>query len=266
MDHVLDVPGAKLHYELRGDGPLVVLFGTPMDARSFEGLADLLAGEHTVLTTDPRGIRRSTITDHAAPISIETRADDLARLIAHVDAGPAAVLGSSGGAVTALGLAQHHPDAVRLVIAHEPPLTELLPEHEELRAKGADIAATHLAGDVLGAWRKFLEMAHIFLPEEVVQMMAAPGSPQDIADADFQYSHLFTPTVTWEPDTTLLKGAAGKIVVGLGEESTGQICERTSRALAASLGTEPVMFPGGHIGFAEDPAAFAPRLREVLGR
>ena len=54
-------------------------------------------------------------------------------------------------------------------------------------------------------------------------------------------------------------------MVGIGEESAGQLCDRTSRALAAALGIEPTMFPGGHIGFAEDPDGFAARLRAVLG-
>ena len=31
-----------------------------------------------------------------------------------------------------------------------------------------------------------------------------------------------------------------------------------------ALGTEPTMFPGGHIGFAEDPGGFATRLRSVV--
>jgi hypothetical protein len=34
-------------------------------------------------------------------------------------------------------------------------------------------------------------------------------------------------------------------------------------ALAAALGIEPTMFPGGHLGFAQDPAGFATRLRAV---
>src|SRR5690349_8616693 len=97
---ILEVPGASLHYELRGSGPLVVLVAAPMDARSFEPLADLLAADHTVLTTDPRGIFRSRVADPDADATVELRADDIARLIAHVDRGPAAVLGSSGGAVS----------------------------------------------------------------------------------------------------------------------------------------------------------------------
>ena len=59
----LRVPDADLHYELRGSGPLVVLVGAPMDARPFTGLAELLATDHLVLTTDPRGINRSKLDD-----------------------------------------------------------------------------------------------------------------------------------------------------------------------------------------------------------
>ena len=53
-------------------------------------------------------------------------------------------------------------------------------------------------------------------------------------------------------------------MVGIGDESTGQLCDRTSSALAAALGIEPTMFPGDHTGFADDPDGFATRLRTVL--
>src|SRR5881628_2422946 len=89
MDNTLKVAEAELYYEVRGSGPLVVLVGAPMDARSFAPLADLLAADHTVLTTDPRGINRSTVRDRDQDSTPEQRADDLSRLIAHLDAGPA---------------------------------------------------------------------------------------------------------------------------------------------------------------------------------
>jgi pimeloyl-ACP methyl ester carboxylesterase len=57
----LDVPGARLYYEVRGQGTPVALVGAPMKASSFAPLADLLAAEHTVLTTDPRGINGSAV-------------------------------------------------------------------------------------------------------------------------------------------------------------------------------------------------------------
>src|SRR2546429_1848017 len=69
----LEVPGARLYYEVRGRGPLVVLVGAPMDARSFGPLAELLAGDYTVLTTDPRGINRSPVDDPSQDRSEERR-------------------------------------------------------------------------------------------------------------------------------------------------------------------------------------------------
>jgi pimeloyl-ACP methyl ester carboxylesterase len=259
------VPDALLHHEVRGRGPLVVLVGAPMDAQAFAGLADLLAVDHTVLTTDPRGINRSKVDDPDQDSTAEMRADDLARLIRHVDAGPAVVLGSSGGAVSALALAQAYPDLVHTVIAHEPPSLNLLEDREELHAGTEDIIATHLSGDVAGAWRKFLAQANIVIPDEVFEMMfAGERDAQQIADDRFQHEHMLRPTVQWMPDVAVLNSIPTRVLIGIGEESTGQICDRTSRALCALLGTEPTMFPGDHTGFAHDPATFETRLREVL--
>lgn len=263
MNRILDVPGARLHFEVRGEGPLVVLVGAPMDARSFAPLADLLANDHTVLTTDPRGINRSAVADRDADSTPEQRADDLARLIGHVGAGPAAVLGSSGGAVSVLALAEARPELVDLVIAHEPPLNGLLEDREELFAETEEIIAAYVAGDVVGSWRKFMALANIGMPEPLFQMFfGGPRDPQTAADELFQYEHMIRPSTRWLPDVERLRAAP--LLIGLGEESTGQLCERTSKALGGLLGLEPTMFPGGHTGFAEEPEKFAVRLREVL--
>jgi pimeloyl-ACP methyl ester carboxylesterase len=261
----LRVPDADLHYELRGSGRLVVLVGAPMDARPFTGLAELLSTDHLVLTTDPRGINRSRLDDPDQDATLDQRADDLARLIRHVDAGPSVVLGSSGGAVSVLALTQAHPDLVHTVIAHEPPLNELLPERAELRSGMDEVAAMHLDGDVRGAFRLFIKLANLPVPDAVIDQMLADDRPaQDQADDRFQHAHMMRPTVRFEPDIAALKAASSRIVIGIGEASAGQLCDRTSRALAGLLGIEPTMFPGGHVGFAEDPAAFAARLRTVL--
>ena len=261
----LEVPGARLHYEVRGQGPLVVLVGAPMDARSFGPLAELLAGDYTVLTTDPRGINRSPVDDPGQDSTPEMRADDLARLVACVDAGPAVVLGSSGGAVSALALVQGHPEVVRGVIAHEPPLLELLPDAAELNAKNEVVIARWLAGDYAGSWRAFLENANIQLPEGVFEAVFG-GEPdaQALADTTYQNTRMLRPTTRFVPDVAVLRAAGARVMVGIGEASAGQVCDRTSRALASALGIEPTMFPGGHTGFAEDPAGFATRLRSVL--
>jgi pimeloyl-ACP methyl ester carboxylesterase len=261
------VPGARLHYEVRGSGPLVVLAGAPMDAAAFAPLADLLAADHTVVTTDPRGINRSPLDDPEQDSTPELRADDLARLVTHLDAGPATVFGSSGGAVTALALVQAHPELVRTIIAHEPPFFALLDDRERLAAQTEDFIATYLSGDVLGAWAKFMDLAGIVLPDGMLeQMFGGERDPQAVADERRWFAHEIRGTSYWQPDLGALGEAAPRIVIGIGEESAGQHCDRTSRALAGVLGTEPVMFPGDHIGFVEDPERFATKLRSVLNQ
>jgi pimeloyl-ACP methyl ester carboxylesterase len=261
----LRVPGANLHHEVRGQGPLVVLVGAPMDATAFAPLADLLAADHTVLTTDPRGVHRSPVDDPDADSTPELRADDLSRLITALDAGLATVLGSSGGAVTALALFQAHPEQVSTVIAHEPPLTELLPDRAQLLAGTEATIATYLAGDRVGAWRAFLAQADITMPEEVFEaMFASPREPAQAADERHWFAHEMRATTVWRPDLAVLGAAADRVVVGIGANSTGELCDRTSTALAAALGIEPTRFPGGHTGFVEDHAAFANQLRAVL--
>ncbi|NUS42184.1 MAG: alpha/beta hydrolase [Mycobacteriaceae bacterium] len=261
----LAVPGARLYYELRGRGPLVAVVGAPMHSEPFAPLAEQLAADHTVLTTDPRGHFGSVLDDPESDSTPDLRAGDLARLLRHVGGGPAAVFGSSGGAMTALALLQSDPELVHTVIAHEPPVSELLPDRAEQRAQRADIIATYLSGDNLGAVRKFLASAGLTMPEEVFQhMFGGDRSPAQLAAEDYFYRHELGSTGSWSPDLDALRAERGRLVIGIGDESAGQFCDRTSRALAAALDLEPTLFPGDHGGFMGDSAAFADRVRTVL--
>ena len=261
----LQVPGAELYYELRGHGPLIALHAAPMDAASFHRLAELLAGDRTVLTCDPRGINHSRVDHPDQDVTPEMRADDLARLLRHVDAGPATLLGSSGGAVSALALTQVNPELVDTVIAHEPPLAEVLSDCEELRAQTDDMIQTYLAGDRRGAWSRFMHTANIHLPAELFEAMFGGQLQAQAADDErFSFAHMERTTTFWKPDLPALRNTEVTLIVGLGEHSAGELCDRTSRALAAEIGIEPTVFPGGHLGFVEDPEAFAARLRDVL--
>lgn len=261
----LRVGGAELYYELRGHGPLIALHAAPMDAASFTPLAELLAVDHTVLTCDPRGINRSRVDHPDRDVTPDQRAEDLAALLRHVDAGPATLFGSSGGAVSALALTQADPDLVHTVIAHEPPLAELLPHREELRIQTDDMVQIYLAGDRRGAWARFMESGNIHLPAELFEaMFGGPIDGQAAADERFAFAHMERATTFWRPALSALRESDVTLVVGIGEASADELCDRTSRALAAEIGIAPTMFPGGHIGFAEDPTAFATRLRDLL--
>ena len=128
----LDVPGATLTYDIRpGEAatPILMVIGSPMGASGFGTLARHFP-DRTVVTYDPRGVERSIKADPASPSTPDEHADDLHRLIAELDAGPVDIFASSGGAVNALALVAQHPEQVRTLVAHEPPLAAILPDRE----------------------------------------------------------------------------------------------------------------------------------------
>lgn len=78
----LRVNGATLHYEARGQGPLLLLIpGGTGGAASFDGVVDGLAAEYTVATYDPRGMSRSALDDPDAEQRVAEHADDAFRLL-----------------------------------------------------------------------------------------------------------------------------------------------------------------------------------------
>src|SRR5215469_16935808 len=154
--HALDVPGARLYYEQRGTGPLLLMIGSPMDSTGFAGLASALAGDYTVVTYDPRCIGNSKRDDTSQDVTPDQQADDVHRLLSAFGGGPAAVFGSSGGATVGLALVTAHPGQVHTLVAHEPPVVELLPNSAQVRAQFEDIYDTYRAGGAEKAWPKFL--------------------------------------------------------------------------------------------------------------
>src|SRR5690606_7688078 len=107
--------------------PPLLLIGQPMDASGFATLASLLP-ERTVVTYDPRGLGRSARKDGRTDHDPRVQAADVRALIDAVGGAPVDLFGSSGGAITALALVERYPDAVRTLVAHEPPCVGLLPD------------------------------------------------------------------------------------------------------------------------------------------
>ena len=129
----LQVPGARITFDVRRNAestePILLLIGSPMGAAGFGSLAAHFA-DRTIATYDPRGVERSEKDDPASPSTPEDHADDLHRIITALDDGPVDLFASSGGAVNALALVARHPEQVRTLVAHEPPLASLLPDRE----------------------------------------------------------------------------------------------------------------------------------------
>jgi pimeloyl-ACP methyl ester carboxylesterase len=265
----LDVAGARLHYEVRGSGPLLFVIGSPMAAAEFAPLAHELAATHTVVTYDPRGLANSTIDDPDQDSTPELRADDVAAIIDAMGAERADVFGSSGGAVTGLALAVRHPGKVGVLVAHEPPVTELLPEAAQQRAVTEDIIETFHRDGPEAAWQKFMTNAGF---DTAGGDQGAPVGPQPTADeqakqlADMTrfFDHEMRDTIGHVPDVAALEDGPARVVIGIGAESGNLLTYRTSEALARQLGVQAVVFPGDHGGFIDAPGTFADVLRKAL--
>jgi pimeloyl-ACP methyl ester carboxylesterase len=280
----LDVPGATLHYDIReADGesaaPTLLMIGSPMNASGFTSLVEHFR-DRTVVTYDPRGVSRSELTDSAAQVTPEVHADDLHRLISALDAGAVDIFGSSGGALNALALVARHPEQVRVLVAHEPPAAQALPDREQALAAAVDIHETYERDGLGPAMAKFIVLSSLKGPVSADFADQPAPNPADFGlpteDDGTRDDPMVGPNIVagthYEPDFDALRAASTRIVMGAGAESEGELTYRAAVAVAERLGTEAAIFPshhagflGGEFGMQGDPDAFAATLRRVLG-
>jgi pimeloyl-ACP methyl ester carboxylesterase len=245
---------------VQGRGPLLLLIpGGSADAGFFAQLVPELTGDYTVLTYDPRGLSRSQVADRTADISIQTLADDAHHLLAAVTSEPALVFGNSGGAITGLELLQRHPSQVRRLIAHEPPLTELLPDALAQRAARDALFQTYQREGAGAAMRQFLQSAF--------GLTLARGWWEDdaraLANLDLFFGHMLLPLTSYVPDVAALRPRARDVVVAQGTSSAGQTAHRAAARLAELLGAPLLAFPGGHGDIAANAATFGHAIRDA---
>lgn len=262
--HWLDVPGARLYYEVQGSGPVLMLIGHPMDSSGFATIAPLLAGDRTVVSYDPRGFGRSTIEDRDQDAEPDVLADDVRRILDGVGGGSAQAFGSSGGAVTGLALVARHADHVHTLVAHEPPVALLLPEAEEARREVQEIYDTYCSNGIGAAWQKFMTFTGMNMPPQDENAAPEPQSAELDTTSERFFRHGLLPIALYQPDFTALRAGPTRVVVAGGTTSKGEFPQRAAAALAERLGTRLVDFPGGHGGFMTDAQDFASVLRRAL--
>lgn len=282
--HTLSRDDADIVYDVAeaqdgsAEHPVLVMIGQPMDASGFRALASHFT-DRAVVTYDPRGLGRSTRSDGEVTNTPITQAEDVHALIETLGAGPVDLFASSGGAVTALALVAAHPDDVRVLVAHEPPLPGVLPDAE---AAERALAAVHETYDTRGfgagmaafigmtSWRGEFTDEYFARPAPDPAMFGLPAADDGSRD-DPLLSERSSAVTSHRPDVDALRAAPTRVVIGVGEESEGVFTGRTSTAVAELLGTEAVVFPSHHGGFAAEDSPypgkateFARRLREVL--
>ena len=267
----LKVPGATIYYEAQGSGPpMLIIPGGPQVAGVFSEISDHLADRCTVVAYDPRGNSRSVFDGEPEALALDVQADDAAALIRALGDGPAYVFGTSGGAQIGLELAARYPELVIALVVHEPPSMMLLPDPSAEVAAAQGLYDTYRRQGIEAAMGQFF--AENGLEGEAQPEGAPPEMPPEAAETfarvsgNFEYwlAHGLMPLSLYRPDVEALRGGKPRVVVGIGEESTGQPIERMAEALAEKLAIEPVRFPGDHTGFERHADRFAKTLHRAL--
>ncbi len=282
--YTLDTDEAAVVYDVDGplptDGGLRPLFmiGQPMDASGFRELASHFP-DRTVVTYDPRGLGRSTRKDGGVENDPAVQAADLHAIIQALGAWPIDMFASSGGAITALALVTAYPNDVATLVAHEPPLPNVLPDADaaaRAMSRFRDVYAANGFGAGMATFIDTTSWHGEFNDEFFARPQPDPAqygmpSEDDGSRSDVLLSHRSDAVTDYRPDFDALRAAPTRIVMAVGEESAGTFAARASEAVADRLGVTAVVFPSHHGGFtggdspyAGKPEAFAAKLREVL--
>lgn len=271
----LKVPGATLYYEVRGSGPvLLAIPGGPTDAGMFAPMADLLADRYSVVTYDPRGHSRSTLDGAPEDVTVALHAEDAARLLDAVGPEPAYVVGGSGGGTIGLELVARHAAKVKVLVAHEPPVMELLPDSQRWRAVFLEIYDTYRKDGAYAAMEKFgkaVEEGGPKYSEQQQQQQPDEPSPEQaeaigrmMGNFDFFLAHEIRAIGGYVPDIAALRASPSRIVIAGGKESGQQGAYRAAVALAKRLGIDLTYFEGAHVGVGAPEKVFAEKLHETL--
>jgi pimeloyl-ACP methyl ester carboxylesterase len=263
-------PGADIYYELRGAGPVLLLIaGGNGDAVPFQALASALAEDFTVLTYDRRGFSRSVVTEsvddhHRFTVDIE----DASRLLDLVSDDPAFVFGSSSGAIIALELLLKHPEQLTKVVAHEPPLINLLPDAGHWHSFFSTVHATAARSGTTAAMAQFgaqigLESPQLppieTLPPHVIDMLTRMEQ-----NNEFFLEHELRQYTDVTINLAQLRKLSTHVVLAGGSESHQFLPYRPNLVLSDELNLPIVDFPGNHVGYLTHPAEFGTQLRKPL--
>jgi pimeloyl-ACP methyl ester carboxylesterase len=153
------VGGVDLAFEASGEGAATVLVhGMAATAGTWGTLGDLPG---RTIAYDRRGYGDSAAPEPYTATTVSEQAEDLAQLVAALDAAPALLVGADFGALVVLDVLLRHPGAARAAVLVDPPLHQFAPEAtEKLSAERLALEAALRDGG----------------PEEAVARWLGPGA------------------------------------------------------------------------------------------
>lgn len=175
-----DNQGVKIHYVVKGEGPLIVMIhGFPDFWYTWQHQIETLSQSYTVVAMDTRGYNKSDKPKGQENYSLQILTEDVATVIAHQDQDKAIIVGHDWGGMIAWAFAASKPEQTdKLIILNLPHPKMLAREltHNPVQQKNSAYA------------RQFqLPNSHEFLSAEGLATMIARGD----ADLKKTYTEAF---------------------------------------------------------------------------
>jgi pimeloyl-ACP methyl ester carboxylesterase len=266
--------GDDLYYEVRGQGePLLMIAPAGGDGWQYSFVANILADEYKVIAYDRRANARSTMNE-PQNFEISQQSRDAIAVLHAVGEESAFVFGNSSGAVIALDMAKTQPQAIRAVVAHEPPVARVHPNAKKWQRFFAGVYLMAFRfGSSLAALRFFLgvevPVRQLIKATKDVNIHREQSSEPYISakDAtDFLVKQELLPVTDYLPDVERIKQNGVRVFMAVGKWALDRKTwyAQTAQILAEKLGCEVITFPGHHGSFMDMPLEFADTLRSVL--
>lgn len=268
--NTIDLPGAKLRYYQVGQGPILILIpGANGTGDIFLPLAERLKEHFTVVAIDRRDYGNSELTqslpEEASNPNSEYRvkrdAHDVAALAQQLSEEPVYVLGSSSGAIVAMHVLKEHPEVVKEIAFHEPPINTFLPDSDYWKEKNDEIVKIALNEGLQQAMQVFGKTLNI-APLDA-KSMSQPVSEND-EDQKAQYERMmfwveyeirqYTHSNIIIADLAHYKD---KVVLFNGTDSKGSFPQDVNFYINEQTDIKLLDIPGGHLGYVQKPDGFA---------
>jgi pimeloyl-ACP methyl ester carboxylesterase len=270
----VEVNGVRLPYVEQGSGePVVFVHGVISDHRAWEPVRDEVARKYRFIALTQRYFGTGPWKDDGKEFSVATFADDLAKFITSLNAGPVHLVGWSFGGLVATTAAVKNPSLVRSLVLYEATLMSVLPaDSAEGRAAREDrgrilapAVAASKAGDPVKATRLFFEAVFQIPPGESDR---EPRAFQTMLDDNARTTPLLfaappPPDITCDmltkftPPTLILRGEKT-------QTSYAMISEAISKCVPGAL---QIVLPNvNHGGPARDPAGFSAAFLAFLSK
>jgi len=263
------INGVQLYWELSGERgePAMLVHGSWGDHHNWDRVVPALSASLRVATYDRRGHSQSE--RPAGQGRIDEDVEDLAGLIKEVFGGPVHVIGGSFGAAIALRLATQHPELIRSLVAHEPPLFGLLQDDPTMQPLLAAVreridAVVDLLrrGDNEGGARRFVET--IAYGPGTWDQMPAPARECFIFNAPTWLDELQEPE-SLTMDLAELAGFNAPALLTLGGASPPFFPLVVKRVAAAVPYARQHVYPeAGHVPHLSHPDEYATAVKAFI--